>query len=80
MAGLNAVHKYYHDNPVIRVRYASCSTLPKASGDTQKPDAAPATGNVEAYLSEYSPESTEEIAHRLDQLQKLLIKDGVTIR
>lgn len=70
----NDIHSYYLANPV-RV-YNSCgSAVSKAIGDPQRIDDTSTT----EYASTYTPESTEIIANQLDQLQKLLVADGVKV-
>jgi len=73
-----AITDYYKSHPVIRVyhdRSGGCS-LSKTDSNSSKSDEASTAG----YVSPYSPESTEQVANQLDQLQKLLIKDGVTVQ
>jgi len=77
-----AIADYWKSHPVVRVRYTSsgCSAVPEATGHTQSANGAATGDYASAYLSEYSPESTEQVANRLYRLQKLLIKYGVTVQ
>jgi len=76
-----SISGYYRDHPVVRVRNtcASGSTLPIPTSDTRTVDDTTAADNASAYVSPYDPEEVEQVAARLDGLQKLLIKDGVTV-
>jgi len=81
ISSLDSVHSYYKSHPVIRVHYVNGScTVSSTSGDTSSPDAASSSGDVTAFISPYSPEACEQVATRLDGLQKLLTKDGVTVK
>lgn len=70
----NDIHSYYLANPV-RV-YNSCgSAVPKTSGDTIIANDT----SQPNFLTTYNPEEVELIANQLDQLQKLLVADGVKV-
>jgi len=71
----NSISTWYRAHPVVRVRYTGCSTVPSTDNNPGIPDDSTASG----YASPYSPESTEQVASRLDQLQKLLRADGVKV-
>ena len=71
----NSITDWYRAHPTIRVRYADCSAVPTTDNDPGLADDSTASG----YVSPYSPEDTEQVASRLDQLQKLLRADGVRI-
>jgi len=73
----NSISDWYRAHPVVRVRYTNtgCSTVPGTANNPTIPDDTAPTG----YVSPYSPEDTEQVANRLDQLQKLLRADGVRI-
>ena len=71
----NSIADWYRAHPVVRVRYTGCSTVPSTDNNPGIPDDSTASG----YASPYSPESTEQVASRLDQLQKLLRADGVKV-
>ena len=73
----NSIADWYRAHPVVRVRYTNtdCSTVPGTDNDPGLVDDSTASG----YVSPYSPESTEQVASRLDQLQKLLRADGVRV-
>jgi len=73
----NSISDWYRAHPVVRVRYTNtdCSTMPGTANNPPIPDDTAPTG----YVSPYSPEDTEQVANRLDQLQKLLLADGVRI-
>lgn len=74
---INSIYAYYAAHPSVRMRDPNtCSGgLPKAASDSKVADDTAASG----YFSPYSPELTELIANQLDQLQKLLVKDGVKV-
>jgi hypothetical protein len=73
---INGVDAWYRDHPVTRLQYIPhTGTVSKADCDTKSTDET-APGQ---YVSPYSPADTEQIAVRLDQLQKLLIRDGVNL-
>ena len=72
-----SIADYYKSHPVIRLRikHGSCTVSTADSGSKG------ADGSTSAfYASPYTPESAEQVANRLDQLQKLLIKNGVTVK
>ena len=71
----NSIADWYRAHPAVRVRYADCSAVPTTDNDPGLADDSTASG----YVSPYSPEDTEQVASRLDQLQKLLRADGVRI-
>ena len=73
----NSISDWYRAHPVVRVRYTNtdCSTMPGTANNPPIPDDTAPTG----YVSPYSPEDTEQVASRLDQLQKLLRADGVRV-
>jgi len=73
----NSISDWYRAHPAVRVRYTNtdCSTVPGTANNPPIPDDTAPTG----YVSPYSPESTEQVASRLDQLQKLLRADGVRV-
>ena len=71
----NSISTWYRAHPVVRVRYTGCSTVPSTDNNPGIPDDSTASG----YASPYSPEDTEQVASRLDQLQKLLRADGVKV-
>ena len=73
----NSIADWYRAHPAVRVRYANtdCSAVPSIDNNPSVPDDSTASG----YVSPYSPESTEQVASRLDQLQKLLRADGVRV-
>ena len=73
----NSIADWYRAHPAVRVRYANtnCSAVPSTDNNPGIPDDSTASG----YVSPYSPESTEQVASRLDQLQKLLRADGVRV-
>jgi len=73
----NSISDWYRAHPVVRVRYTNtgCSTMPGTANNSPIPDDTAPTG----YVSPYSPEDTEQVASRLDQLQKLLRADGVRV-
>ena len=73
----NSISDWYRAHPVVRVRYTNtdCSTVSPTDNNPPIPDDTAPTG----YVSPYSPEDTEQVANRLDQLQKLLLADGVRI-
>ena len=71
----NSIADWYRAHPVVRVRYTGCSTVPSTDNNPGIPDDSTASG----YASPYSPEDTEQVASRLDQLQKLLRADGVKV-
>ena len=73
-----AIADYWKHHPVIRVRYTSSGgcTLSKATGNPENTDGTASIG----YVSAFSQADTEQVANRLDQLQKLLIRYGVTVQ
>ena len=73
----NSIADWYRAHPAVRVRYANtnCSAVPSTDNNPGIPDDSTTFG----YVSPYSPESTEQVASRLDQLQKLLRADGVRV-
>lgn len=74
---ITGVDAYYKSHPVVRVQYRDCtSPLPETASDPKGVDATAASG----YVSPYSPSDTEQIAVRLDALQRLLVADGVTVQ
>lgn len=73
------IDAYYRAHPVVRVRYTSASCVPEANPNPEGADATPAAGDATAYVSPYAPDATEQVANRLDQLQKLLRADGVEV-
>lgn len=75
---VQSINDYYKLHPVVRVRYksGSCSAVSEADSNPQSIDGTTAIG----YVSPYSPKSTEQVANRLDQLQKLLVKDRVQVK
>ena len=77
----DGIADYYRAHPVVRVRDAcpGRSTLPEAADHPGGVDDTPASVDASAYVSPYDPEQVEQIAARLDGLQKLLIKDGVAV-
>jgi hypothetical protein len=73
---------YYanHPNVVVRVHHDGACSLSGTVSDTSLVNDAPTSADVTAYVSPYPPESCEVVANQLDELQKLLIKDGVTVK
>ena len=75
---INGINDWYIAHPVIRMRNNSPSpyalSIP-ANHTASVNDTAP-----DGYASPYSPRDTEAIAARLNGLQQLLIKGGVTIK
>lgn len=72
----DSISAWYKSHPVRVLLPSACASgVSTASSNTQgADDYAP----IE-YASPYRPDDTEQVANRLDQLQKLLIKDGVQI-
>lgn len=76
-ASVDAIREYYNQHPAIRV-FNSCpsaSGVPSTNGSSETTDAA----NTGLYVTPYSPEDSEIVAARLNNLQQLLIKNGVTV-
>ena len=72
----NSIADWYRAHPVVRVRHDNgCSTMPGTSGDSAGTNDSPTGG----YVSPYHPADIEQVANRLDQLQKLLRADGVKV-
>jgi len=71
----NAIADWYRAHPVVRVQHSSCGQVPGSADSSQGADGTSPSG----YVSPYSPEETEQVANRLDQLQKLLRADGVRV-
>ena len=73
----DSINSYYRSHPVIRVRdTCSASGVPETASNPQGADDTSAT----LYASPYRPDDTEQVANRLDQLQKLLKEYNVTIK
>jgi len=53
--------------------------VPGPNDNTSSTNDSATSDNATTYISQYSPYDTEIVANRLDKLQKLLIKDGVTV-
>ena len=71
----NSIADWYRAHPVVRVQNNGCSTMPGTSGDSAGSDDSSTGG----YVSPYHPADIEQVANRLDQLQKLLRADGVKV-
>lgn len=78
ITAVQSIHAWYVAHPVVRVQQCTNSsyTLPVPVTDTGKPDATAAA----EYVSPYSPDATEIVAARLNELQTLLRKSGVKIK
>ena len=80
-----AISDYYHKHPVVKYAGRVCnassgsSAVPGPNDNTQGSNDSASSDNATTYISQYSPYDTEIVANRLDKLQKLLIKDGVTV-
>ena len=80
-----AISDYYHKHPVVKYVGRVCnassgsSTVPGPNDNTSSTNDSATSDNATTYISQYSPYDTEIVANRLDKLQKLLIKDGVTV-
>lgn len=76
---------YYRTHPTIKyVRVfdhnTGISTVSETNSNTQSPYAANTPGLETGYFSAYSEEECESVGSQLDQLQQVLIKDGVEIK
>lgn len=76
---------YYRTHPTIKyVRVfdhnTGVSTVSEANSNTKIPYEANTPGLETGYFSAYSEEECESVGSQLDQLQQLLIKDGVEIK
>ena len=81
VTSVNAVHAYYAAHPVRVLSSANCSALSSTTGNSQVINGASSVPDATTlYASPYSPPDTEDVAVRLDALQKLLVKDGVTVQ
>jgi len=78
----NSIDAYYRAHPAVRVLHSDsgCSPDPKTTDHPKSTDGTPPGTDASAYLSEYNPQVVEQIASRLDQLQKLLMADGVAVQ
>jgi hypothetical protein len=71
-----SITDYYVAHPV-RVQVNTCpGTVSSTTGNPARPDAA----SEPSFLTTYDPEQVELMANQLDLLEKLLIKDGVTVK
>jgi hypothetical protein len=70
----DSISSWYRAHPV-RVLSPCTSGLPETSSDTQSSNDT----SADRYASPYRPDDTEQVASRLDQLQKLLRRYGVTV-
>jgi len=86
---INSIADYYNQHPVTVVtRLPNGTSSCTVSGATNSPGStneAGATGNAPTqpavqYVSPYNPEQVEEMASQLNQLEKLLINDGVQVQ
>lgn len=79
---VSGITDYYKRNPVVRVQHAdTCGgRTTQAADNPSVADDSATSSDAPAYVSEYNPEEVELVAARLDGLQKLLIKDGVTVQ
>lgn len=79
---VSGITDYYKSHPVVRLRNtcAGGSSPAQATDNPQSLDATTSSADASAYVSEYNPEDVELVAARLDELQKLLVKDGVTVK
>lgn len=75
-----SISDYYHAHPSIRVLHDSSCSVSQANDNSQGTNDSTTDSNVATYISQYSPESSEQVASQLDQLQKLLIANGVQIK
>jgi len=76
-AAAASVDAYYKSHPVVVVRVANgVCTVSKATGDTNSIDETGAT----SYVSPYSAPLSEQLASQLNELQKLLKANGVTVK
>ncbi len=82
-AAVKAVHEYYTNNPnvVERVRVVNgkCTVSKAVSNSSGRHDTA-GPSIADGYVSKYNPEACRLAAVRLDNLQRLLITDGVEVR
>ena len=76
-----AISDWYVSHPVVRLQPNTCSQQGTGpTNNTVGPNGITAATDAQPYfISSYDPEQVEQVANRLDQLQKLLIKDGVKI-
>jgi hypothetical protein len=77
-----SITDWYVAHPVVRVQPNTCNgQVPGPNNNTAGPNGVTTGSDAGTYyLSQYSPADTEQVANRLDQLQKLLIKDGVKVK
>jgi hypothetical protein len=75
------ITSYYVAHPAS-VQYDVCSSgVPKTISNTKGiNETGTSTIPTTYYSSEYNPEEVELMSNQLDQLQKLLVKDGVEIK
>ena len=80
-----AIDTWYHEHPITITRVQHDSTICAAVSsiiESPKEFDVAATSGVPAtsiYIDKYDPIKVEQMASQLDELQKLLIQDGVTI-
>ena len=74
---VGGIDSYYKQHPVVRVRDVcpGGSGMPQTAGGAEGIDAATVSG----YVSPYSPQEVEKVAAQLNELQLLLLRDGVTV-
>ena len=71
-----SISDYYLQHPSIRLLHDNTCTVSKANDSPKGSNDTSTSG----YISAYAPELTEQLASQLDQLQKLLIANGVTVQ